>query len=130
MRELEYLPTINALADPIRFRIMRLLLKGAHCVNEIADRLRLQSYNTSKHLGVLRSAGLVETKVVGQKRRYAVVESLRAETTNRNELDVGWGVFHFDSPWQFSLVPVKAEHEGAATFTDMPQPLLMPGEPA
>jgi len=51
-------------------------------VGQIADRLKLQQPQVSKHLRVLSDAGLVEVRAVAQQRIY----SLRAEPFK--ELDV------------------------------------------
>ena len=64
-----------ALAEPNRFRIVELLRSGTHTVNEIGGRLRLNQPQVSKHLRVLRDAGLVEAEPRAQQRVYA----LRAE---------------------------------------------------
>lgn len=51
--------TFSALAEPNRLKIVELLLKGSLSVGEIADRLKLNQPQTSKHLRVLSEAGLV-----------------------------------------------------------------------
>ena len=62
--------TLAALADPNRFRIVELLRSGAQSVNDIGDRLRLNQPQVSKHLRVLRDAGLVLVEPRGQQRLY------------------------------------------------------------
>jgi len=51
---------LKALADETRLRMLRLLLKEQLSVNDISDRLKVSTYNTSKHLRVMREAGLLE----------------------------------------------------------------------
>lgn len=67
--------TFAALAEPSRLRIVELLLAGPHAVNDIGERLALNQPQVSKHLRVLREAGLVEVRPVAQQRLY----ELRAE---------------------------------------------------
>src|SRR4029077_15425100 len=51
--------TFAALAEPNRYRIVELLRSGARSVNDIGERLDLSQPLVSKHLRVLREAGLV-----------------------------------------------------------------------
>jgi ArsR family transcriptional regulator len=53
--------TFKALAERTRLRILNLLLHGEErvCVCEMVDILQLPQYQVSRHLGVLKNAGLV-----------------------------------------------------------------------
>jgi len=62
--------TFAALAEPNRFRIVELLRSGALTVNEIGDRLTLNQPQVSKHLRVLKQAGLVDVEPRAQQRVY------------------------------------------------------------
>jgi DNA-binding transcriptional ArsR family regulator len=62
--------TFAALAEPNRFRIFELLRSGPRPVNDIGDRLRLNQPQVSKHLRVLKEAGLVEVQPRAQQRLY------------------------------------------------------------
>lgn len=64
------LNTFNALAEPNRFRIVNLLLKGSLTVGEIAERLDIRQPQASKHLKVLLEAGLVEVRAEANRRSY------------------------------------------------------------
>jgi DNA-binding transcriptional ArsR family regulator len=64
-----------ALAEPSRRRILDLLRGGERSVNDLAGRLKRSQPGVSKHLKVLRDAGLVEVRPDGKRRWYA----LRAE---------------------------------------------------
>ena len=64
--------TFVALAEPNRFRIVELLRSGARSVNDIGARLELNQPQVSKHLRVLREAGLVEVEPRAQQRVYAL----------------------------------------------------------
>ena len=70
--------TFAALADPNRFRIVELLRAGPCPVNDIGKRLQLNQPQVSKHLRVLKEAGLVEVRPRAQQRLYELrAQSLR-----------------------------------------------------
>lgn len=60
----------DALAEPTRRRILDLLLERPRLVGELTERLGLPQPVTSKHLRVLREAGLVRVRRDAQRRRY------------------------------------------------------------
>jgi DNA-binding transcriptional ArsR family regulator len=62
--------TFAALAEPNRYRIVELLRSGARSVNDIGARLDLNQPQVSKHLRVLRDAGLVAVEARAQQRVY------------------------------------------------------------
>ena len=62
--------TFAALAEPNRFRIVELLRAGPRAVGEIGERLRLRQPQVSKHLRVLKDAGLVDVQPRAQQRLY------------------------------------------------------------
>jgi DNA-binding transcriptional ArsR family regulator len=64
--------TWSALADPNRRALLELLRERPRPVGELVDRLGLTQPGTSKHLRVLREAGLVQVRVEAQRRVYAV----------------------------------------------------------
>ena len=64
-----------ALADPHRRAMLAFMLERPRAVNELVAHTGLSQPGTSKHLRVLREAGLVEVQPDAQRRRYA----LRAE---------------------------------------------------
>ncbi|WP_437493957.1 metalloregulator ArsR/SmtB family transcription factor [Sorangium sp. So ce1014] len=66
------LETFAALADPTRLRIVELLRAGPRPVGEICDRLPLAQPQVSKHLRVLRDAGLVDVRPRAQQRIYGL----------------------------------------------------------
>ena len=53
---------LKALADETRLRIVALLAHGELCVCHIEQALGLTQSNASRHLGILRNAGIVETR--------------------------------------------------------------------
>jgi DNA-binding transcriptional ArsR family regulator len=62
--------TLEVLAEPTRRRILDVLLEGPQPVGELTERLGLSQPGTSKHLRVLREAGLVEANRDAQRRVY------------------------------------------------------------
>lgn len=63
------------LADPVKRRILDLLLERPRPVGELVQQLGLTQPGTSKHLRVLREAGMVQVRQDAQRRWY----ELRAE---------------------------------------------------
>jgi DNA-binding transcriptional ArsR family regulator len=62
--------TFEVLAEPRRREILDLLRDGERLVGYLVDRLELTQPAVSKHLKVLRSAGLVEVRQDAQRRWY------------------------------------------------------------
>ena len=59
-----------AVAEPSRRQILDLLRGGERSVGDLVARLKLSQPGVSKHLKVLREAGLVEVRPEGRQRRY------------------------------------------------------------
>lgn len=64
------------LSDPARLRILQSLREGPLSVSTIHRNCRLKQANTSKHLRVLREAGLVSPHREGTSVHYAISEPL------------------------------------------------------
>src|SRR5215469_10878930 len=62
----------QALAEPRRRDILRLVRDRPRSVNEIAERFDVTQQAISQHLKVLRDAGLVAVRPDGQRRLYVV----------------------------------------------------------
>jgi DNA-binding transcriptional ArsR family regulator len=62
----------DVVAEPSRRALLDLMLEGPRSVGELAREAGLSQPNASRHLRVLREAGLVERTVEGQRRLYAV----------------------------------------------------------
>ena len=62
----------QALAEPRRREILRLVRDRPRSVNEIAERFDVTQQAISQHLKVLRDAGLVAVRADGQRRLYVV----------------------------------------------------------
>lgn len=75
MAELDVLDRVfQALAHPARRQILLVLQARGERVRagEIADRFACSWPTTTRHLGVLRDAGLVEVETAGRERFYVV----------------------------------------------------------
>ena len=62
--------SFEVLAEPTRRRILDLLLVRPRLVGELTEALGLSQPGTSKHLRVLREAGLVRVRAEAQRRWY------------------------------------------------------------
>jgi len=62
--------TFAVIAEPNRRAILGLLLSSERSVGELERELRLSQPSVSKHLGVLRDAGFVESRIEAQRRLY------------------------------------------------------------
>ena len=65
-------PTIEVIAEPSRRRILDALSSGEQPVQALVEQLAISQPAVSKHLRVLRDAGLVQVRVEGQRRIYRV----------------------------------------------------------
>jgi DNA-binding transcriptional ArsR family regulator len=71
----------EVVAEPARRRILDLLLGSAHTVGELVSATGMSQPNTSRHLRILREAGLVESRADGQRRVYGLRGEGFAELT-------------------------------------------------
>jgi DNA-binding transcriptional ArsR family regulator len=85
----------DAIAEGSRREILDLLAAGPRAVGEIATEAGLSQPNASRHLRILREAGLVEPRVEGQRRIYELRPAGLAEL-------IGW-VAPYQRLWQSSL---------------------------
>jgi DNA-binding transcriptional ArsR family regulator len=73
-----------------------MLLKKQCSVNEVAEALDITQYNVSKHLRVLREAGLIEQEKNGQQRLYSLAPAFTSHLAEKkNVLDLGCCQFDF-----------------------------------
>ncbi|WP_258726781.1 ArsR/SmtB family transcription factor [Cellulomonas sp. NS3] len=96
---------MDALGDPVRRRLVELLADGERTAGELATAVGAEfgvsQPGASRHLRVLREAGVVESVVDGQRRLYSV----RAESLTEVELWVR-GVRRF---WDQRLDALETE---------------------
>ena len=67
----------KAISDPTRMRMLKLLEGGELCVCEIMEVLDLVQPTASKHLNILKMAGLVESRKNGTWTYYRLAEKSR-----------------------------------------------------
>ncbi|WP_086677203.1 DUF5937 family protein [Amycolatopsis pretoriensis] len=63
---------LEALAHPVRLRLLRTLARGPHTTGELAHAWGLSAPEVSRHLAVLRRAGLLTGRREGRYVRYTV----------------------------------------------------------
>lgn len=81
----------RALADPTRRRILGLLRAGTQNVNEIAQNFQTSRPAISKHLRLLRLAGLIETRKQGTANLCALnSKPLRVVDDWLRDYDIYW----------------------------------------
>ena len=66
------LDVFQAIADPVRRRIVDLLKEGELPVNDVVDRMDIHQSGVSRHLRILRAAGFVQVRPDGQRRLYSL----------------------------------------------------------
>ena len=94
----------GAVADPVRREILLMLREQPLSAGEIADRFAISRPAVSRHLRVLRAAGLVRDTAAGRRRVYELV------TAPLDEL-AGW-LEHLRQPaggWQHHLDALETE---------------------
>ncbi|MBP7948111.1 MAG: winged helix-turn-helix transcriptional regulator [Verrucomicrobiales bacterium] len=83
-------PMLRALADPARMDIVRALAAGPRAVSALAAETGLTLYTTSRHLKMLKDAGLAEMKAIAQQRIYSLSSGITdALARNHGVLELG-----------------------------------------
>jgi DNA-binding transcriptional ArsR family regulator len=88
---------LKALSDRTRIRLVKALLDDEdESVNDLSGRLDLSQYNVSKHLRILKHAGIVDVRAVGQRREYFIAKPFRKRLQKEGAvLDFGCCTFDF-----------------------------------
>ena len=83
-----------AIADPVRREILLLLRRGPLAAGAIAERFEISRPAVSRHLRVLREAGLVRDEIQGRQRFYrldpAPLSALEAFVARLRDVDERW----------------------------------------
>lgn len=97
---------LDALGDPTRRAIVEILSGGDQSVQQIADRLPISRPAVSRHLRVLKGAGLVADRADGTRRIYQLRDE-GVEAVRR----------YFAEVWDEAIVRFRivAENTGAPT---------------
>lgn len=75
------LDILKALSDETRLRIVAQIFKGDMCVCEIEECLGLTQSNASRHLTILKKAGVLESYKDAQWAYYKMNSSFKEENT-------------------------------------------------
>lgn len=68
---------LKAMSDPLRLKLLHCLKQGERCVSELVDQAGgCSQANVSKHLAVLRTAGLVKVRREGLNSYYAIADPI------------------------------------------------------
>ncbi|MCE9565920.1 MAG: metalloregulator ArsR/SmtB family transcription factor [Planctomycetes bacterium] len=82
---------LQAIAEPNRIRIIECLRTGSMNVTQLAKALSVEIVNVSHHLGVLRTAGLVQDEKKGRFVVYSLHPKIFNNESNKaTHLDLGW----------------------------------------
>jgi DNA-binding transcriptional ArsR family regulator len=93
----------QALADPIRREILRKLREQSLNAGAIADMFPVSRPAISRHLRVLREAGLVRDESAGRERTYELaLEAL-------SDLEAFLAELRAPSPWERRLMALETE---------------------
>jgi DNA-binding transcriptional ArsR family regulator len=60
------------LADPVRLRLVELLLDDEHAVNDLVPLVGIHQSGVSRHLRILHEAGFVGVRPEGARRLYSL----------------------------------------------------------
>ncbi|GIJ43993.1 transcriptional regulator [Virgisporangium aliadipatigenens] len=83
----------GAIADPVRREILLMLRDESLSAGQVADRFAISRPAVSRHLRVLREAGLVRDAVDGRRRVYTLITAPLDELTDfveRLRQPAGW----------------------------------------
>lgn len=70
---IESAPVFSALGDVTRLELVSRLSDGQqHSITELADGLKLTRQGVTKHLRVLKQAGIVRSKRIGRETRFTI----------------------------------------------------------
>ena len=87
---------LKALGDETRWRLVRELLTRSQTVGELVERLGVSQYNVSKHLRVLREAGIIAGARNGRHMECSIAPAFaRRLVQNQDVLDLGCCTFRF-----------------------------------
>lgn len=98
--------TFVALGDPDRLAVIDLLREQSRCPSEMAEQLKLSRPAMSRHLKVLRQAGLIEVDLLSQDARVRNYRLCREPFANAR----GW-LEEVEAFWDEQLQAFKRHAE-------------------
>ena len=97
----------DALGDPHRRAIVEMLAAGDRSVQQLADALPISRPAVSRHLRLLKDAGLVTDRAVGTRRLYRLHDE--GISAVRAYLEIVWG----DAAARFRLAAENTSEPGS-----------------
>lgn len=92
---------MDALGDPVRRRIVEELAGGRRAAGELArvvgEEFGISQPATSRHLRVLKEAGVVDSEIDGQRRQYSLRASAVRDVTGWAERIAAFWEQHLDA---------------------------------
>ena len=114
--------TFTAIADPVRRCIVERLADGEKTAGELGEGFAISQPAVSKHLRVLREAGLVATRADAQRRLYRLTPAPLAQVDD-------W-LTACRKLWEERFDALKAYVEETGSQRLAPIPARYPGRPA
>ena len=103
----------KAMAEPTRRRILQVLVSTELGVSELVEVLRIPQSTVSRHLKVLRQAGLVDARHEGTSALYFPVRGQNGQTQDLNDQMIGWaGEQELSAPLRSRLGEVLRTRRG------------------
>ncbi len=68
------------LSDPTRLRILNLLQQEEHNVTSLCQKLQMPQPTISRHLSIMRMAGIVNNRREGKQIHYSIADLKRSES--------------------------------------------------
>ena len=84
----------HALSDPIRLEIMDFLRDGEKCVCEITPHLNLVQPLVSRHLRILKNAGLIQRRKEGTWHYYSLTDKRIIELIDKLTPELAESIKH------------------------------------
>ena len=111
----------TAIADPVRRRIVEMLVDGEKTAGELGVGFAISQPAVSKHLRVLREAGLVAARAEAQRRLYRLTPAPLAQVDT-------W-LARYRQIWEERFDALKAYVEESGSQGLSPTPARYPGRP-
>ena len=112
----------TAIADPVRRRIVERLAHGEKTAGELGEGFAISQPAVSKHLRILREAGLVAARAEAQRRLYRLTPAPLAQVDT-------W-LARCRKLWEGRFDALKAFVEEGGSQGQIPAPARYPGRPA
>jgi len=94
----------KAMSDETRLRIINILFQRTTCVCELQEILEMSEPRVSRHLGILKDAGLVDCEKRGKWCHY----SLSLKTENERLLEYLKGKFEKEEVYKLDIEKLKS----------------------